>query len=61
MSRMTSKTSILIGAFVAAFPMLSFAQADESSAELDAVRQRNCEMFDMIAPEDVSASPVDGW
>jgi len=61
MSRMTSKTSILIGAFVAAFPMLSFAQADESSAELDAVRQRIGEMFDMIAPEDVSASPVDGW
>jgi len=61
MSRMTSKTSILIGAFVAAFPMLSFAQADESSAELDAVRQRIGETFDMISPEDVSASPVDGW
>ena len=41
--------------------MLSFAQADESSAELDAVRQKIGEMFDMIAPEDVSASPVDGW
>ena len=61
MSRMTSKTSILLGAFVATFPMLSFAQADESSAELDAVRQKIGETFDMIAPEDVSSSPVDGW
>ena len=62
MSRMTSKTNILLGAFVATFPMLSFAQADESSAELDAVRQKIGEMFDMIAPEDVSnPSPVDGW
>lgn len=61
MSRMTSKTNILLGALVVTFPMLSFAQADESSAELDAVRQKIGEMFDMIAPEDVSASPVDGW
>ncbi len=61
MSRMTSKTSILLGAFVATFPMFSFAQADDSNAELDAVRQRVGEMFDMIGPEDVSASPVDGW
>jgi thiol:disulfide interchange protein DsbC len=61
MSRMTSKTSILLGAFVATFPMISSAQADESSAELEAVRQKIGEMFDMIAPEDVSASPVDGW
>jgi thiol:disulfide interchange protein DsbC len=61
MSRMTSKTSILLGAFVAAFPVFSFAQADESSAELDAVRQKVGEMFDMIGPENVSSSPVDGW
>lgn len=61
MSRMTSKTSILLGAFVATFAVLSLAQADESSAELDAVRQKISEMFDMIKPEDISASPVDGW
>lgn len=61
MSRMTSKTGILLGALVATFPMISFAQADESNAELDAVRQKIGEMFDMIAPEDISASPVDGW
>jgi thiol:disulfide interchange protein DsbC len=61
MSRMTSKTSIVLGAFVATFPVFSFAQADESSAELDAVRQKVGEMFDMIGPENVSSSPVDGW
>jgi len=61
MSRMISKTSILFGAFVATFPMFSFAQADDSSAELEAVRQKVGEMFDMIGPEDISASPVDGW
>ena len=61
MSRMISKTSILLGAFVATFPVISFAQADESSAELEAVRQKVSEMFDMIDPEDISASPVDGW
>jgi len=58
---MISKTSILFGAFVATFPMFSFAQADDSSAELEAVRQKVGEMFDMIGPEDVSASPVDCW
>jgi len=58
---MISKTSILFGAFVATFPMFSFAQADDSSAELEAVRQKVGEMFDMIGPEDISASPVDGW
>lgn len=61
MSRMTSNTNILLGAFFATFPVFSFAQADDSSAELDAVRQKVGEMFDMIGPEDVSASPVDGW
>ncbi len=30
-------------------------------AELEQVRQRVGEMFDMIEPEDVSKSPVDGW
>jgi len=61
MSRMTSKTSILLAAFVATFPMFSFAQADDSSAELDAVRQKVGEMFDMIGPDDVNVSPVAGW
>jgi len=61
MSRMTSKTSILLAAFVATFPMFSIAQADDSSAELDAVRQKVGEMFDMIGPDDVNVSPVAGW
>ena len=58
---MTSKTSILLGAFVATLPMFSFAQAGDSDPELDAVRQKVGEMFDMIKPEHVSNSPVDGW
>jgi len=61
MSRMTTKTSILLGALVATLPIIAFAQADDSSAELKAVQQKVGEMFDMIGPEDVSSSPVDGW
>lgn len=58
---MTTKTSILLGALVATLPIIAFAQADDSSAELKAVQQKVGEMFDMIGPEDVSSSPVDGW
>ena len=37
------------------------ASADETSTELELVRQKVAEMFDMIGEDDVSISPVDGW
>ncbi|MDJ0812512.1 MAG: thioredoxin fold domain-containing protein [Woeseiaceae bacterium] len=51
-----------ISLVIAAIAMLSaayFAHADD--AELENVRQKVGEMFDLIDPEDVSASPVEGW
>ena len=33
----------------------------EDDAQLELVRKKVDEMFDMIAPEDVKASPIDGW
>lgn len=60
MGRMTSLTIRLFTVCAAMFAFAS-AQAGEDSAELDQVRQRVGEMFDMIDPEDVSDSPVDGW
>lgn len=33
----------------------------EDDAELEQVRQKVSEMFDLIAPENVQRSPVDGW
>lgn len=35
--------------------------AEEVSAELAAVREKVSAMFDMISPEDVNPSPIDGW
>ena len=60
MSRMTSLTIRLTVVFAAMFAFAT-AQAGENSAELDQVRKKIGEMFDMIKPEDVSGSPVDGW
>ena len=37
------------------------ASADETSTELDLVRERVSEMFDLIDQDDVSISTVDGW
>lgn len=37
------------------------AVADEVDAELEQVRKMAAEMFDLIEPEDVTTSPVDGW
>ena len=60
MSRMTTKNSILIALLGASFAFAS-AQADDDSVELDQVRQKIGEMFEMIEPENVNASQVDGW
>ncbi len=37
------------------------ASADETSTELELVRERVAEMFDLIDQDDVNISPVDGW
>lgn len=40
---------------------LSPVVAATDDAELEQVRQKVGEMFDLIAPEHINASPVDGW
>jgi len=60
MSRNKSLTIRLI-AMLAVLCTFGSAQAGDKSAELDQVRQKVGEMFEMIEPEDVSTSPVDGW
>lgn len=61
MSRITSSICIRLTAIAAAIFAFSSAVAAEDSAQLDKVRQKVGEMFDMIEPGDVKASPVDGW
>lgn len=53
-----SRTSLFLLA-VAIFAFAPFAHADD--AELEQVRQKVGEMFDMIEPEDVGPSPIEGW
>ncbi len=45
----------------AAFAFAAAEAATDANAELDLVRQRVAEAFEMIEPGDVKASPVDGW
>lgn len=61
MSRLTSNTVIRLTVTAAAIFAFSWAVAAEGDARLDEVRQRVGEMFDMIDPGDVKASPVEGW
>lgn len=61
MSRNTTNTCIRLTALTAAVFAFASAQAGEDSAQLEQVRQKVGEMFDMIEAEDVSGSPVDGW
>jgi len=61
MSRLTSNTVIRLTVTAAAIFAFSWAVAAEDDARLDEVRQRVGEMFDMIDPGDVKASPVEGW
>lgn len=48
---------LVLGAACMAFP--AFAAGDD--AELEAVRAKVSAMFDMIEPQDIGISPVDGW
>ncbi len=58
MSRMSSKNWISIVASVALVFGFASAQAD---ADLEQVRQKVAETFELINPEDIQASPVEGW
>ena len=59
MSRLFNKAITLLAAL--AFTTVAVAQADDADAELEQVRQKVGEMFEMLGPEDVKVSPVDGW
>ena len=64
MRRMKSRLSIR--QFIAAVAALAVfavapAIAEEVDAELEQVRQKVNEMFQVINPEDVTPSPIDGW
>jgi thiol:disulfide interchange protein DsbC len=50
-------------AAIAAFAVFAVvpATAQEADEELEQVRQKVNSMFDMIGPEDVTPSPIDGW
>jgi len=61
MSRMTSKILILLAAMAVAAVGASSVVAADDAAELEKVRQTVGEMFDMIEPEHVKSSPIDGW
>ena len=55
------KISLPFYGFVAMLVATLPVQAAESDEELDGVRQKVSSLFDMIAPEDVNPSPIDGW
>jgi len=61
MSRLTDKALARFAALAIFILALVSAQADDADAELEQVRARVGEMFDMIEPQDVFRSPVDGW
>jgi thiol:disulfide interchange protein DsbC len=61
MSRLTEKALACFTAVLIAVLALATAQADETDAELEQVRKRVGEMFDMLEPQDVKSSPVEGW
>ena len=59
MSRMNLKSIVLTAAAGILLTTSSIVLAED--AELDAVRAKVGEMFDMIESDDVSHSPIDGW
>lgn len=61
MTRNMFKT-LSLAALSATYLMLgSFALAEDSDQSLDQVRARISEMFDVIEPDNVTKSPIDGW
>ncbi len=56
------RSTLFIPIVAAAAAILTAVPAmAEDDAQLELVRQKVDEMFDMIEPENVSTSPVDGW
>jgi thiol:disulfide interchange protein DsbC len=58
---MTSKPLVLLAAMVVSAVGASAVVAADDAAELEKVRQTVGGMFDMIEPEHVKSSPIDGW
>ena len=56
-----NRIAITVAALAATIVLPISAVSAEADAELEAVRAKVSEMFDMIDPSDVTASPVDGW
>jgi len=61
MCRLTNRTVSYLATLAFTAFVSAAAQAETIDTELEQVRQKVGEKFDMIDPEDVSASPVDGW
>ena len=61
MSRKTPKTLYSYAASCVLLLCAAAAPAADSDAELQEVRERVDEMFDMIDPENVNTSPISGW
>lgn len=61
MSRMNLKKLGLGIASATLAAYLSTAFAEDVDPQLEAVRAKVSEMFDLIEPEDVTKSPIDGW
>ncbi len=61
MSRIIASNWIRIAASAAIALGIASAWAEPADAELDRVRQKVADMFELINPEDITASPVDGW
>lgn len=61
MSRATRTRAELLATGLAACTLSAYPAVAEEATELDQVRQKVAEKFDLIAPEHVNPSPVDGW
>ena len=64
MRHMKSQSNFRLSiAAIAAFAVFAVvpATAQEADEELEQVRQKVNSMFEMIGPEDVTPSPIDGW
>ena len=59
MSRKLSKGLIMLA--IAPVVFLAASALADDSAELEAVRAKMSAMFEAIEPENVTASPIDGW
>lgn len=61
MTRKLFKSLSLMATLAVCLCLSILATAAETDAGLDAVRARIAEKFDVIDPDNVNASPIDGW